>query len=256
MIADFGRASRRSRGSDAAGQVDTALPDGGQDEQVDPKAEASAAALIGFAGVAALALHYGMHWLRFAQLKGWSGPDGAGYWGMLSNNWDWGLLAVALAGFGVIKSGLTARTRLTLLVLVFAAGIAVEGLSLNPYLGIADGQVVVHPEPGATDLRFALADATVVERKCTPHRTSSRTRYRVTFRVRPPGAGEATIDLGGDVDSWNAGRWLAAMRGYTSGRLPLPAGTAPGSAYTSICVARLGSRLDADQTAQLRRLVE
>ncbi|WP_242098407.1 MULTISPECIES: hypothetical protein [unclassified Sphingomonas] len=155
----------------------------------------------------------------------------------------------------VLNLRMEAVTKLAVLILLFAAMIGSSAMAMTGYDVVTGDRVLIHsPVPWHRDVRFFLADARVTAKGCHYWHTRSGTHRRIIFQVQGGPGGEQTVDLGDAVEG-NLGNWLAVMRGYDDGSLPLAAAAGTNTPHDPDCLRFWSTDLDQQQQAELSRLL-
>lgn len=146
-------------------------------------------------------------------------------------------------------------TKLTALTLLFAAMVGSSALAMTGYDVVTGDRILIHsPLPWQRDIGFALADARVTARGCRYDHTRSGTQRRIIFQVQGGPGGSQSIDLG-DAAERNLVAWLAVMRAYDSGSLPLAAAAGANTPHDPACMQFWSTNLDQRQQAELGHLL-
>lgn len=173
-----------------------------------------------------------------------------------SDNWIRAAAMIPLlAGLVVLLLDLQVVTKLTVLALTLAILMGGSAVAMRGYVMVTDDQVLIHPAlPWHRDVRFALADATVLARGCRVWESRSSTHHQIIFTVRGgPGQGEV-IDLGGAA-AGHLRPWLTVLRDYDTGVLPLPTEAAARAEHDPDCLRYWLDGLDPQEGAELTHLL-
>ncbi|MGI4733005.1 MAG: hypothetical protein ACRYFW_14845 [Janthinobacterium lividum] len=146
-------------------------------------------------------------------------------------------------------------TKLTTLILLFAAMVGAAATAMTGYVMATGDQVLIHsPLPWRHDVRFRLADARVTAKGCHLSRSKSGTHHHIIFKVQGGPAGSETVDLGAAA-ARDLGTWLAIMQAYDNGSLPLPAEASANAAHDTGCIQFWLTDLDPQQRPELDHLL-
>ena len=172
------------------------------------------------------------------------------------NGWiETTFLVPIMLGLIVLVLNLRLISKATILALLIATLIGGSATAMRAYVMVMDDQVLIHPAlPWHPDIRFALAGATVTARGCSLWHSKNSTHHEIIFKVRGgPGAGQ-TVDLG-EAAGRDLGAWLAVMRDYDDGYLPLPLGAGANAAHDANCLQYWLGQLDRQQQAEFTHLL-
>jgi hypothetical protein len=147
-------------------------------------------------------------------------------------------------------------TKVIALVLLTVTMLGTSATALRSYIRVADDQVLIHPAlPWHQDIRFALADATVVERKCIHYSAKGGPHHAIVFRIHGGPNGGQTIDLGQGAKR-SIVPWLEAMRDYANGVLPLSKQGVPDTQEGRSCMSYWLRGLDQQHVTELSQLLD